>query len=173
MLLQSLITAVNNTAQASGVAPLGQASPPTPPDSINVSAAGEMAHVSVTHNAPLNRGIEYVTEVSTTPSFSPAQTYPYHHGTSRTPPPIPLPTKTGSGSTQNYYFRTVAQYRGSAPSAPVVFGGASNPTPVTMGGSTALSLLPSNGSGTGNSNQSGQGLGKQFTRPPVGPKRSV
>lgn len=173
MLFQRIITAVNATAQAAGVAPVGQVSAPTPPDGIQVAAAGEMLHVSVTHNAPVNKGIHYFTEIDTNPAFpSPVV---YHHGTSRTPPPFPLPTKNGSGSTVNYYARSYSQYLGGPPSAPVVYGGASNPTPITMGGSTQLTLLPSNGSGTApaNGQSAGQGFGKQSTRPAVGPKRSV
>lgn len=173
MLLQRIITAVNNTASASGVAPVGEVNAPTPPDAIKVAAAGEMLHVSLTHNAPVNRGVEYFTEISTNPAFS--QPVVYHHGTSRTPPPFPLPTKNGSGSTVNYYARSYSQYRGGPPSSPVVFGGVGSPTPITMGGTTQLTLLPSSGSGTAPSNgqSAGQGFGKQSTRPPVGPKRSV
>ena len=173
MLLQKIIKAVNTLGQAAGVAPVGQLPAPTPPDGIQIAASGEMLHVSVTHNAPLNRGIHYFTEVSTNPAFS--QPVVYHHGTSRTPPPFPLPTKDGSGNTVNYYARSYSQYPGSAPSSPVVHGGTGSPTPITMGGSTQLTLLPSSGSGTApaNGQSAGQGFGKQSTRPAVGPKRSV
>lgn len=173
MLLQRIITAINNSSQAAGVAPVGQVSAPTPPDGIQVAAAGEMVHVSLTHNAPVNRGVEYFTEISNNPAFN--QPVVYHHGTSRTPPPFPLPSKTTAGATQNYYLRSYSQYRGGPPSTPVVFGGASNPTPVTLGGSTQLTLLPSSGSGTApaNGQSAAQGFGKQSTRPAVGPKRSV
>jgi hypothetical protein len=173
MLFQKIITAVNTLGKASGVAPVGQVSAPTPPDGIQVAASGEMVHVSLTHNAPVNRGIEYFTEISNNAAFN--QPVVYHHGTSRTPPPFPLPSKTTAGATQNYYLRSYSQYRGSAPSTPVVYGGASNPTPVTLGGSTQLTLLPSAGSGTApaNGQSAAQGFGKQSTRPAVGPKRSV
>jgi hypothetical protein len=173
MLLQRIIKAVNATAKAAGVAPVGQVSAPTAPDGVSAVAAGEMLHVSVTHNAPVDRGIHYFTEVSTTPAFN--QPIVLHHGTSRTPPPFPLPTKDNSGATHNFYVRSYSQLPGGPPSAPVVFGGSSNPTPITMGGSTQLSLLPSTGSGTApaNGQSAGQGFGKQSTRPSVGPKRKV
>ena len=52
-LLQRMIDGVNKTSQAVGVAPVGEIAPPSSPDSINVAAAGEMLHVSLTHNATL------------------------------------------------------------------------------------------------------------------------
>ena len=173
MLIQKIITAVNTLGNAAGVAPVGQVSPPSAPDAVNVAAAGEMLHVSLTHNSPVKRGVEYFTEVSTNPAFS--QPVVYHHGTSRTPPPFPLPTKTGAGATQKYYVRSYSQYRGSSPSTPVVFGGAGSPTAITMGGSTQLNLLASGGSGTApaSGHSAGQGFGKQSTRGAVGPKRKV
>jgi hypothetical protein len=173
MLLQRIIKAVNSVAQASGVAPVGHVAAPTPPDSISVATAGELVHVSLTHNAPVNRGIHYFTEISSNPAFN--QPIVHDHGTSRTPPPFSLPTKDGNGNTMQYYVRSYSQYPGSAPSAPVVHGGIGSPTPITMGGSTQLTLLPSSGSGTAPSNgqSAGQGFGKQSSRPGVGPKRTV
>lgn len=173
MLLQRIIKAVNAVGQATGTAPVGQVSAPTAPDSLSVATAGEIAHVSVTHNAPLNRGIHYFTEISNNPAFN--QPIVHHHGTSRTPAPFSLPTKDSDGNTQQYYMRAYAQYPGGPPSPYVVHGGAGSPTPITMGGSTQLNLLPSAGSGTApaNGQSAGQGFGKQFTRPAVGPKRSV
>lgn len=173
MLLQRIITAVNNLGQAAGVAPVGKVSAPTPPDSISVASSGETVHVSLTHNAPVNTNIHYFTEISTNPAFN--QPIVHDHGTSRTPPPFTLPTKDSNGNTQKYYFRSLSQYPGSPPSAPVVHGGTGSPTAVTLGGSTQLTLLPSNGSGTApaNGQSAGQGFGKQFSRPAVGPKRSV
>jgi hypothetical protein len=172
-LLQRMISGINNVAKNSGVAPVGQVAAPTPPDSVNVSAAGELMHVSITHNAPVNRGINYFTEVSTNPAFS--QPMVIHHGTSRTPTPFSLPTKDGTGANHSFYVRSYAQYPGSEPSAPVVYGGSSSPTAVTMGGSTQLTLLASTGSGTApaNGQSAGQGFGKQPTRPQAGPKRQA
>jgi hypothetical protein len=173
MLLQKIITAVNQVGKAAGVAPVGQVAAPSAPDGIQVATAGETVHVSVTHNAPVDRGIHYFTEISTSPSFN--QPIVHDHGTSRTPAPFTLPTKDSNGNTQKYYFRSYSQLPGGPPSAPVVHGGIGNPTPVTMGGSTQLTLLPSAGSGTApaNGQSAGQGFGKQFNRPAVGPKRQV
>lgn len=162
---QYLVPAISRTAQNAAVAPDGNAAPPQSPSGVSVAAAGEMVHVSITDNSALNRGVHYFTEVSANdPSFR--QPIVFHHGTSRTPPPFPLPSKDGSGNPVSYYVRSYSQYPGSAPSAPIVHGGAANPTAVTLGGSTQLNLLPSTGSGTasGNGTQGAQGFGKSAVR---------
>lgn len=174
MLFQKIITGLNRTARAVGVAPVGEVAPPSSPDSISVAQGGEMLHVSINHNAQINRGVNYFTEIATDPAFSNIVATHYH-GPSRTSPPFNLPTKDNNGDTYAYHARSYAQYPGGKPSAPVVHGGAGSPTPITMGGSTQFSLLPSTGSGTSpaNGQSAGQGFGKQFTRPATGPKRSV
>jgi hypothetical protein len=174
MLLQNIIRAVNATAKASGVAPVGQASTPPPIDGHNIAVGGEMLHVNLVHNAPINRQINYFSEISTNPQFTNI-VVSHDHGASRTSAPFNLPTKDGNANTQNYYLRSFTQYPGGKPSAPVVYGGAGSPAAITMGGSTHLTLLPSTGSGTapGNGQSAGQGFGKQFTRPAIGPKRSI
>lgn len=174
MLLQNIIRAVNNTAKAAGVAPVGQASPPPPIDGHNIAVGGELLHVNLIHNAPIDRGTNYFTEISTNPQFTNI-VVSHDHGASRTSAPFNLPTKDSDGNTQKYYLRSNCQLPGGKPSTPVVYGGAGSPTAITMGGSTQLTLLPSTGSGTApaNGQSAGQGFGKQFTRPAVGPKRSV
>lgn len=174
MLFQKLITAVNQLGKATGTAPVGQVSAPPPIDGHNVAVGGELLHVNLIHNAPINRGINYFSEISTNPQFTNI-VVSHDHGTSRTSAPFNLPTKDSNGNTQSYYLRSNCQYLGGAPSTPVVYGGASNPTPITMGGSTQLTLLPSTGSGTApaKGQSAGQGFGKQFSRPSSGPKRSV
>lgn len=174
MLFQKIITAVNQVGKAAGVAPIGQVAAPPPIDGHNVAVGGELLHVQLVHNPPINRGINYFTEISTNPQFTNI-VVSHDHGASRTSAPFNLPTKDSNGNTQKYYLRSNCQLPGGAPSAPVVYGGVGNPTAITMGGSTQLTLLPSTGTGTApaNGQSAGQGLGKQFTRPPVGPKRSV
>lgn len=172
-LLSRIIKAVNELSGNIAATPIGQLAPPDPPDAVNVASSGEMVHVQITHNAPVNRGVQYFTEVSNTPSFS--RPIVIDHGASRTSHPFPLPTKDSLGNTQKWYFRSYAQYHGSPPSAPTVFGGASNPTPVTLTGATELDLLPSNGSGTASPTgaQGGQGLGTFLSRPALRVKRKV
>lgn len=160
-----LIPAVTQTARNAAVSPTGTAAAPESPSGVSIAAAAEMVHVSVTDNSALNRGVHYFTEISANdPSFR--QPIVFHHGTSRTPPPFPLPSKDGSGAAISYYVRAYSQYPGSAPSAPVVYGGAAKPTAVTLGGTTQLNLLPSTGSGTasGNGTQAAQGFGKSPIR---------
>ena len=160
-LRQYLIPSVTTTARNAAVSPTGTAAAPEAPSGISVAAAGEMVHVSLTDNSALNRGVNYFTEISANdPSFR--QPIVFHHGTSRTPPPFPLPSKDGSGNPISYYLRSYSQYPGSHPSFPTVHGGAASPTPVTLGGTTQLNLLPSTGSGTasGSGTQPGQGFGR-------------
>lgn len=166
-------TAVNTVAKAAGVAPVGNVSTPSSPQGVNVAVAGEMMHVAITDNAPLQRGVRYFTEVANNPSFS--QPIVIDHGASRTSHPFPLPTMDSSGNTHNWYVRSYSQLPGSQPSKPVAYGG-DTPTPVSMAGSTQLTLLPSTGSGTGSGNgqQAGSGLGKTLTRAaPAAAKRTV
>lgn len=165
-------TAVNSVAQAAGVSPVGEVSAPSSPQAVSVAVAGEMMHVSITDNAPAQRGINYFTEVANNPSFS--QPIVIDHGASRTSHPFPLPTMDSDGNTQSWHVRSYSQLPGSQPSKPVVFGGTS-PTPVAMAGATRLTLLPSTGSGTasGNGQSGGSGLGKVLLRPATGPKRQV
>ncbi len=160
-LRQYVVPAITTTATNAAVSPTGTVASPQQPSGISVAAAGEMVHVSITDNAPVSRGVNYFTEISPNdPTFR--QPIVFHHGASRTPPPFPLPSKDSTGTAIKYYLRSYSQYPGSPPSAPVVHGGAANPTAVTLGGTTQLDLLPSTGSGTasGNGTQGGQGLGK-------------
>lgn len=162
--LRDLIDGINNLSINTANSATGETAAPHSPQAVSVTTSGELAHISITHNGPVNRNIHYFTEIDTTPSFS--SPIVYHHGSSRTPPPISLPTKTGSGATQQYYFRSYAQYPGSQPSAPTTVGGASSPIAHTMGGTTQLTLLQSGGSGTAaaNGQQGGWGLGKTQRR---------
>lgn len=172
VLLRKFQTATNATARAAGVAPVGQVSPPSSPQGLTVATAGEMMHVSIADNTPLQKGVRYFTEVANNPSFS--QPIVIDHGASRTSHPFPLPTMDNDGNTHNWYARSYSQMPGSDPSKPVVFGG-SNPTPINMQGTTRLTLAASTGSGTAanNGQQGGSGLGKLLLRPASGPKRQV
>jgi hypothetical protein len=66
---------------------------------------------------------------------------------------------------QVWYFRAYSQYPGSHPGPKVLFGG-NNATSVNPGGTQAMTLLPSTGSGTAqNSGQEGgSGFGKNLYR---------
>lgn len=182
-LFQKIIGAVNTLAKNSAVSAVGKLSPPPPPDSVQVqgtfdkgtntiTAPGEILHFTVQHNAAIQKGIQYISELSNDPSFS--SPHVLDHGSSRTGPFLHLPTTDSQGFQQTYYLRTMAQYHGSDPSEKTIVGGLANPTKIVMSGSTSMDLLPSEGSGTAkNGQQGGQGLGTTLNRPAPRPKRSV
>lgn len=167
-----VVPAIQNTARNAGVSTNGKIAAPTSPESISVSTAGEYMQVTVNHSAPIQKGIQYITHISTNPQFSAPMIH--DHGSSRAPVPFPLPTHDATGAAQSYYVRTIAQYLGSDPSPPTNYGGAS-PVAVTMSGATAMTLQAGTGSGTGSADgqQSAVGLGKSLLRAAPAPKRSV
>ena len=160
-LRQYLVPAITTTAKNAAVSPIGSVAAPDAPSAVNVAAFGEMVHVSVQDNSPLNRGVNYFTEIGVDdPHFT--QPIVFHHGTSRTPPPFPLPTNVSGGGSpvaHKYYIRSYSQYPGGPPSAPTAYN---NGAAVTLAGSTVGTPLPSTGSGTasGTGTQGGQGFGK-------------
>ncbi len=163
--------AIQQTASNAAVGPSGDIPAPAPPQSVNVSTAGELMQVTIDHDSPIQKGVRYITHIATNPQFSNAIIV--DHGASRCPPHFNLPTKDSSGHTHNYYVATIAQYPGSRPSAPTYFGG-SAPSPINMGGTTQLDVMPGTGSGTAsNGGDTFVGLGKSQLRLPVGPKRAV
>ena len=180
-LLRKIIGAVNTTAKNASVSAIGNVSPPNPVDAVSVSGAladnavsvqGEVLHLTLTHNQAVDKGVRYFTEIDTDPNFT--QPHVHDHGTSRSAF-INLPTKNTSGTPHTFYVRSYAQYHGSNPTKPTVFGGLNGPYPITMGGSSKVDLLPSTGSGTASPSgqQGGKGLGTVTSRPAPGPKRSV
>jgi hypothetical protein len=179
-LLQRIIDGINRLAINVGASAIGEAPPPAPVDSTTVAgtlannvltAPGEILHFVHIHNAPLNRGIRYITEIDTDPSF-PAP-HPILETTSRSGFGY-LPANDSSGTPTAYYLRVTAQYPGSAPTQPTVYGGLSGPTQILMTGSTNMTLLASQAAGTARPGQGGQGLGADRSRGPVGgPKRNL
>jgi hypothetical protein len=158
-LLQKIINAVNTLADNTASSAVGKLPPPPPPQSINVTTPGGFMQVTVNHSADIQKGIQYLTHISTDPQFS--QPLIVDHGSSRSPAPFSMPVFDHTGAPISYYVRTLAQYQGSDPSEPTIFGG-NAPTPITLNGATAF-LQPGTGSGTGSTTgqQSLVGLGKQ------------
>jgi hypothetical protein len=171
-MLVSIQDAINNLGTNIAADPVGVGQTPAPLQSVNVKAKGEMVHVTLTHNVPVNKGVHYFLEYDNDPSFP--QPHVLHNGTSRSIPPFSLPTLNDAMAPQNWYFRGYPQYPGSPPAAPVNFGGIT-PTPVTLTGTTALTLQPSTGSGTAapDGRQGAQGFGSILARPAIAPKRNV
>lgn len=154
-----VIPNIQQVAQAAGVTAGAQIQPPDPPESVQVSTAGEMLQVKVNHNAPLIRGVHYIYHLATNPGFvnaqieaKPATRAPFH---------FVAPTFQSDGATKhNYYVAVQAQYQGGPPSAPTYYGGGT-PTAINLSGTTALDIQPGTGSGTAtNGGQTFQGLGK-------------
>ncbi len=154
--------AIETTAQNAAVDTAANIPAPAKPESINVTTSGEYMQVVVNHTAPIQKGVQYITHIATNPQFT--GSIIKDHGSSRSPEPFFLPTKDGSGNTHNYYVGTVVQYPGSPPSEPTYYGGVT-PVPVTMGGTTQMTLQPGTGSGTAaNGGQTFVGLGKSQVR---------
>ena len=151
--LYEALTDIQNALQ-----PLSQPAPPVI-SGINVKSANGYFTVTLTDNGPVNAGIAYFLEYSTTPGFQ--QPVVVHLGPSRT-------AVLNLGS-QTLYWRAYSQYQNpfSNPNSPTVFGG-STPTPVIGGGSVgAPPAVSSTGSGTAatNGQQGGVGFGKIQVRP--------
>lgn len=157
-----VLPAIQTTADNAAVDPESEIAAPAPPESLNIATSGEFLQLTINHVAPIRKGAHYITSIATNPQLSGAMIH--DHGPSRAPLPIWLPTKDGSGNTHNYYIATQVQYPGSPPSAPRFYGGVS-PVPVTMSGSTQLTLQAGTGSGTAaNGGQTLVGLGKAQVR---------
>jgi hypothetical protein len=162
-LIQKLINGINAVATNVGASAVGRLAPPPPINGLNVTTGGEYAHITINHSGAIRQGVNYFVEVATNKEFIGA--HPIHYGTSRTRDPIHLAPLDSSGAAQSWYARGFAQYPGSDPSEPVVYGGGS-PTAIATTGTTRLTWNPSTGSGTSSNNgsQIGWGFGKQSTR---------
>jgi hypothetical protein len=182
-LFSRIIDAINSTAKNAAVSAVGKLSPPPPPDSIQVAgtfnkatntitAPSEILHFTVTHNAAIQKGIQYISEIDTNPNFT--RPHQLDHGCSRTGPLTTLPAKKADGTPQVYYLRSYAQYHGSDPSKKTTVGGTDGATKIVMTGTSQMDLLPSQGSGTAkNPQQGGQGIGSVLNRPAPGPQRNL
>ena len=180
-LFQRVINAINLGFKSAGVSSVGEIPPPDPVDTVSVQGTlknnvltcpSEILHHVIVHNSALKKGVQYISEISTSPSFS--QPHIIDHGSSRSSF-ITLPTFDNNGIVQQYYLRSYAQYSGSQPAKPTVFGGLVKPTAIVMTGTSKTTLLSSTGSGTASPDgtQGGHGLGKVLDRPAPGPKRQT
>jgi hypothetical protein len=167
-LLESWFDAINTTLNHLGADTKGKNDPPPPIAGINVAAGSDHVHVTLNDSQPMNKNIQYFVEYSVNdPSF--AQPHQEHLGASRGRV-LALPAKDGNGAVVNYYFRAYSQYLGSDPQTKHIYYGARfAPTAVTLTGSSQLTLLQSQGSGTGRADgtQGGAGLGFVLYRPAV------
>ena len=165
-MLDKMVTAINQTAKATGVDSTSFQSAPHPPQSISVKAANGTAHVTITDASKRSRALCYFVEHSTDPNFlAPHVAY---LGAARGVF-LNLPGFDDSGAAQPWYFRAYSMYPGSTKaSAHALFGSAGVATPVSVGGATQLTPLTSTGAGTASTSgqQSGGGFGtSQYSRP--------
>lgn len=181
-LFSRIIDAVNTGFTNAGVSAVGKVSPPPKVDNITIQGTlasgiltcpGEIFHAVLTHNQSVNKGIRYFSEIDTNPNFT--APHVIDHGTSRSVF-LNLPTFMNDNKTlQTYYHRSYAQYTGSNPCTPTVFGGLGGAIGIQMSGTNGATLLTSTGSGTASTTgqQGGKGLGTVLQRPAPQPKRSV
>ncbi len=159
-LFRTIFAGINKLASNMASSAVGEVSAPQPITGINMAVGSDSIHYSLEHPGPINRGIQYFSEVATDPAFSNVVTI-RHHGASRTPEPMSLPAKTSAGVVQSYYVRAYAQYHGGPPSQITNYGGPT-PIPITLSGTSQGNFAPSTGSGTASNGggQSGFGLGR-------------
>jgi hypothetical protein len=137
--IDDLLGYIGNMADQTVSNPAGTVAAPSAPAMLNSVAAGGIANHQIQDSSPVARGVVYHIESSPTQTFT-------------------SPTLVYSGPSRNFshfigntslYFRAFSQYPTSAPSAPVYFGGASSPKPVSGGGAIVGPVpQPSAGSGT-------------------------
>jgi len=129
-----------------------------PPDisALTVLASNGIFDIQIQDNAPVNRGINYFVEYSTTANF--AQPHAVDLGASR--------SYRATWGSVTLYFRAYSQYPTSSPSATIYFGPANAPTAVVGGGAAGPAPQASTGSGTASNNgqQGGAGFGYQPSR---------
>ena len=180
-LFARIIDSVNSLAKNIGAAAVGKLDPPTPIQSIQVSGTqngnvitvpSEILHLTLNHTQEVNKGVQYIHEISTESNF--LAPHVIDTGCSRSLF-VHLPANDSTGKPQVYFHRAYAQYHGSDPNQPTVLGGLAAPTKILMTGSSNTTLLQSTGSGTASpqGTQGGHGLGKVLTRPAPGPQRST
>ena len=180
-LFARIISAVNSLAKNVGASAVGKVEAPPPINSIQVQGTqinnvmtvqSELLHLTLTHNGELNKGVQYIHEISTEPNF--LAPHIIDAGSSRSLF-AHLPALDNNGKIQTYYHRAYPQYHGSDPQKPTVLGGLASPTQIQMTGTSKTTLLPSTGSGTASANgtQGGHGLGIVLTRPAPGTKRQI
>jgi len=149
--LDDILGRLNLAAQQTNANPTG--APPTPPQigSLNVTAANGLIHAQITDGSPVQRGIVYHFESSTTPNFS--QPTLLQSGPSR--------DFRGAVGSQTIYMRAYSQYPTGNPSPPVFHGTKATPAPISPGGQAGPAWPASKGSGTASTNgtQGGAGYG--------------
>jgi hypothetical protein len=151
--LQSIQQAHNNVeAQVNGNSTGGPQAPPSI-NGVQVTGQNGFLHVAIQDNNPIYRGIRYYVEHADNPQFTDPHIVALHDVRN-----VSIPV----GGTR--YVRAYSAYSSSDPSAPAYHGSEAQPIAVNTGGQ-GPALLPSQGSGTGQSGVGLQGPGKVPFRP--------
>jgi hypothetical protein len=158
VMLDKIVSAVNQVAQVSGVDSTGFTATPNPPQALNIKAADGLVHATIQDGSNRSRAREYFLEYANEPGFS--APHVQHLGVGRHAF-INLPAKNDSGVAQPWYFRTYSMDKGSKSASPKINYGGSTPTAVSVGGTIQLTPLASTGAGTAptNGQRGGQGFG--------------
>lgn len=148
---QDFNTYVSNHLQQTNGNPTGEPQPPHPSLGIQVTTQDGWMHVALNDQGPLYRGVRYWIAHADNPNFNNA----VHTQASGTE----LRNHTEFIGNQTRYVMAYKSYPWSAPTQPVIHGGAT-PIAVQGGGSSPGPLwLPSEGTGTGAQNQLPSGPG--------------
>jgi hypothetical protein len=154
--LDSIVEQIQSVATQTAATVNGFTPAPHPISQLSVLASAGVFDIQIQDNTPVQRGINYFVEFSTTPNF--VQPHVVNLGASR--------TYRSYWGNQTLYFRAYSQYSTSQPSQPVYFGSSSAPTAVVGGGSAGPTPQPSTGSGTAPNTglQGGAGFGSDVIR---------
>lgn len=150
----------NLSVQGNAALDAPENSPPPQVNAVSVTASGGIAHVQVTDNNQVFRGINYHVDVATDKGFSAPCTF--HMGPSRD---IRIPV-----GSEPLFYRVFSDYPTTSPSIPVYHGGIT-PIAVTASGSAPPAIPSGQGSGTGFAGQI-SGHGPVPWRGTTVPKRS-
>ena len=159
--LSDILTQQSNAAMQTNANPSGGSQAPPPQiNALTVTAGAGIAHVQITDNNQMYRGVKYHVQYATEPGFSNPITA--HMGPSRD---LRIPV-----GTQPLYYRAFSDYPTSDTSNPVYHGG-STPIAVTASGTDQPPIPTGKGSGTGTPGQI-SGHGPIPFRGSAPPKRS-
>lgn len=137
--MQRIQDALNNVAVQTNANPLGPAAAPPQISAVKAIGLGDgHADIAIQDNQPVNRGIHYFAEYSTTAAFSSSTTKTVHMGVSKN---VRVPV--GSGQV---FVRAYSAYPTGPASPPVLHGGGAA---ISAGGTFAATAgNPGVGSGT-------------------------
>jgi hypothetical protein len=172
--MQDIQDAVNQGFASIGASANTTLDAPPPVGALNVKTDGNgNVHAVITDENKISKHLNYFVEYATNPAFN--QSHVEHLGVSRTLKPFPLPNFDDNGNQQTFYFRAYSMYPGGQPGPKINFGAKNNPTAVTPGGTSRMTLLTSTGAGTApnTGQQPGLGFGSDLVRPAAATQKTT